>query len=128
MKDKILLTIAYLISKKTYLYLFIIFFGLYIIISSITNYIVNKQLTISKLDTNKTELIQIKEKELKPLKDKENKLTQEFNALKLEIIPKENCINKLKKSIGTMEDISCETSFIPKANADYYKPEIAIFT
>jgi hypothetical protein len=27
-----------------------------------------------------------------------------------------------------MEDISCETSFIPKANADYYKPEIAIFT
>jgi hypothetical protein len=57
------------------------------IISSITSYLITKQLTIKNLDENKTKLIQIKEKELKPLEDKAKKLTQEFNTVKLEIIP-----------------------------------------
>jgi hypothetical protein len=57
------------------------------IISSITSYLVTKQLTIKNLNENKQKTLQIKEKELKPLKDKAKKLTQEFNTIKLEIIP-----------------------------------------
>jgi hypothetical protein len=87
MKDKILLMIAYLISSKPYIYILIIITLLCFIVFSLTNYLTNRNISILKLDENKTKLIQIKEKELKPLEDKAKKLTQEFNTVKLEIIP-----------------------------------------
>jgi hypothetical protein len=87
MKDKILLMIAYLISSKPYIYVLIIITLLCFIVFSLTNYLTNRNISILKLDENKTKLIQIKEKELKPLEDKAKKLTQEFNTVKLEIIP-----------------------------------------
>lgn len=128
MKEKIIFGIAYLFHKRTVIYCFILLFWLYMIISSITSYLITKQLTIKNLDENKTKLIQIKEKELKPLEDKAKKLTQEFNTVKLEIIPIEWCINKLKKSLWTTEDISCEpNSFIPKVGAEEKPQEKTTF-
>jgi hypothetical protein len=89
MKEKIILTIAYLFNKRPYIYLFILIFSIYMISSIYSKYLLQETLLIKNLDENKQKTLQIKEKELKPLKDKAKKLTQEINALKLEIIPLE---------------------------------------
>jgi hypothetical protein len=87
MKEKIILTIAYLFNKRPYIYLFILIFSIYMISSIYSKYLLQETLLIKNLDENKQKTLQIKEKELKPLKDKAKKLTQEFNTIKLEIIP-----------------------------------------
>lgn len=129
MKEKIILTIAYLFNKRLYIYLFILIFSIYMISSIYSKYLLQETLLIKNLDENKQKTLQIKEKELKPLKDKANKLTQEINALKLEIIPLEWCISKIKSSLWTKEDVSCEfNSFIPKVKADEKIEESKLLT
>ncbi len=71
-------------------------------------------------DKAKLEFIKGKEKELAPLLKLRNETDNKIN-------PIQTCIDWVKKTLGTKEYYNCNSSLIPKANADYFKPEIATY-
>jgi len=125
MKDKIIITIAYLFSKRTYIYCFIIVLGLYLIISTTTNYLVKEILEIKKMDDIRKIQLEQLEKELNWYNEQLKPLKLKFSELKDKIMPLKGKKLCIEQKIWTLE--SCpEQWFIPKANADYFKPDIAV--
>jgi hypothetical protein len=79
---------------------------------------IKQQIKIEKLNQNKQKLIDSKVLLLKPLEAKQKELKHQIDPLKA-------CINKLKLSLNTLEDVNCEEkeniSLLQKANAEEEK-------
>lgn len=122
-----------LFARHPILYTIMLLTFLYIIISSISTYVTNRNLKIKTMDERKTEFILSIQKQIEPLQkdltstiEREEKLSNKINTLT-------QCLNWVKDTIWTLDFYDCNKEWLlPKANAEEISwtgngnPEVAV--